>query len=135
MPKVLAYTVATLVALAALHAAAQTAPQSSRHIFLEKDLPDFPGREAVVYQVTYPPGTSNPPHRQDGHVFLHLLEGELEVQVKGGDLVTLAPGQSYYESPTDIHVVSRNPSATTPARAMVFMIHLKGAPMTRPVPE
>ena len=71
----------------------------------------------MVYQVTYPPGTSNPPHRHDGHVFLHLLEGELEVQVKGGDLVTLAPGQSYYESPTDIHVVSRNPSAYFGARA------------------
>jgi len=135
MPKLLAYAGATLVLLTALSIAAQTAPRSIRHVFMEKDLSDFPGREAVVYQVTYPPGTSNPPHRHDGHVFLHLLEGELQVQVKGGELVTLAPGETYYESPTDVHVVSRNPSATAPARAMVFMIHIKGAPMTRPVNE
>ena len=135
MPKLLAYAVASLVVFTALTISAQTAPRSSRQVFMEKDLADFPGREAVVYQVTYPPGTSNPPHRHDGHVFLHLLEGEVQVQVKGGELVTLAPGQTYYEAPTDVHIVSRNPSATVPARAMVFMIHMKGAPMTRPVPE
>ena len=131
-------TAAALVFLVPLLAAAQSsgaAPQSSRTMLMAKDLPDFPGKEAMVYIIEYPPGTNNPPHRHYGHVFLHVLEGQLNAQVKGGELVVLNPGSTYYESPADIHVVSRNPSATAPAKAMVFIIHDKGAPLTTPVKE
>ena len=115
---------------------AQTAaPQSSRKTLMAKDLPDFPGKEAMVYIVEYPPGTNNAPHRHNGHVFLHILEGQLNAQVKGGDLTVLNAGDTYYESPTDIHVISRNPSSTTPAKAMVFLIHDKGAALSVPVKE
>jgi quercetin dioxygenase-like cupin family protein len=117
-------------------AAAQTAaPQSSRKTLMAKDLPDFPGKEAMVYIVEYPPGTNNAPHRHNGHVFLHILEGQLNAQVKGGELTVLNAGDTYYESPTDIHVISRNPSSATPARAMVFLIHDKGAALSVPVKE
>lgn len=134
---------ATLVAVAAFVllvpvATAQTAgaaPQSSRKILMTKDLPDFPGKEALVFIVEYPPGTNNPPHRHNGNVFLHVLEGQLNAQVKGGELAVLNPGSTYYESPTDIHVVSRNPSATVPAKAIIFVIHDKGAPLSTPVKD
>ena len=119
-------------------ATAQTAggaPQSSRKVLMAKDLPDLPGKEAMVYIVEYPPGTNNPPHRHNGNVFLHVLEGQLNAQVKGGELTVLNPGSTYYESPTDIHVVSRNPSATVPAKAIIFIIHDKGAPLSTPVKD
>jgi quercetin dioxygenase-like cupin family protein len=119
-------------------ATAQTAgaaPQSSRKMLMAKDLPDFPGKEAMVYIVQYPPGTNNAPHRHNGHVFLHILEGQLNAQVKGGELTVLNPGDTYYESPTDIHVISRNPSSSVPAKAMVFLIHDKGAPLSTPVKD
>jgi quercetin dioxygenase-like cupin family protein len=102
---------------------------------MAKDLPDFPGKEAMVYIVEYPPGTNNVPHRHNGHVFLHVLEGQLNAQVKGGELTILNPGSTYYESPTDVHVISRNPSSTVPAKAMVFLIHDKGAPLSTPANE
>ena len=130
--------VAVLIFLVPLVAGAQTggaAPQSSRKILMTKDLPDLPGKEAMAYLIEYPPGTNNPPHRHYGHVFLHVLEGQLNAQVKGGELVVLNPGSTYYESPADIHVVSRNPSATVPAKAIIFIIHDKGAPLTTPVKE
>ena len=100
---------------------------------MAKDLPDLPGKEAMVYIVEYPPGTNNSPHRHNGHVFLHILEGQLNAQIKGGELTVLNPGDTYYESPTDIHVISRNPSSSTPAKAMVFLIHDKGAALSTPV--
>ncbi|TMH38523.1 MAG: cupin domain-containing protein [Betaproteobacteria bacterium] len=78
----------------------------------------------------YPPGTSNPPHRHDAHVFLHLLEGQLIVQLKDAQPVTLNPGDTYYESPNDIHMVSRNPSDSVPAKALIFMVKKIGAPST-----
>jgi quercetin dioxygenase-like cupin family protein len=95
-----------------------------------RELPDLAGKEALVRANVYPPGTSNPPHRHDAHVFLHILEGQLIVQLKGAQPVTLNPGDTYYESPSDIHVMSRNPSDTVPVKALIFMVKRIGAPAT-----
>ena len=130
--------VATLLTLLPLAAAAQTtgaAPQSSRKVLMTKDLADFPGKEALVYLIDYPAGTNNVPHRHDAHVFLHVLSGQLNAQVKGGELTVLNAGDTYYESPNDIHIVSRNPSSTTPAKAILFMLHNKGAALSTPVKD
>jgi quercetin dioxygenase-like cupin family protein len=110
--------------------AAQDAPRAVGKDLMVKALPDFAGREGVVRANVYPPGASSPPHRHDAHVFLHLLEGELIVQVKGAQAVTLHAGDTYYESPDDIHVMSRNPSDSIPAKALIFMVKKIGAPAT-----
>lgn len=127
------YSLVVIMLLASLPAAAaaqSTAPRSVGKDLMMKDLADLAGKQAVVRANEYPPGTSNPPHRHNAHVFLHLLEGQLIVQVKGGQPVTLKPGDTYYESPSDIHVVSRNPSASVTAKALVFMVKDIGAPAT-----
>jgi quercetin dioxygenase-like cupin family protein len=54
------------------------------------------------------------------------------MQVKGGQQVTLTPGQTFYEGPDDVHVVDRNASRTKPAKFVVFMIKGKGAPALVP---
>jgi len=127
------YSLVVIMLLASLPAAAaaqSTAPRSVGKDLMMKDLTDLAGKQAVVRANEYPPGTSNPPHRHNAHVFLHLLEGQLIVQLKGGQPVTLKPGDTYYESPSDIHVVSRNPSASVTAKALVFMVKDIGAPAT-----
>ena len=131
------FAVALLAAfILSFDAAAQaTAPQSSRKVLMTKDLADMAGKEALVYIVEYPPGTNNAPHRHNAHVFLHILEGQLNAQVKGGALTVLNPGDTYYESPDDIHVVSRNPSTTAGAKALIFMLHEKGAPLSTPIKD
>jgi quercetin dioxygenase-like cupin family protein len=55
------------------------------------------------------------------------------MQVKGGKEVTLTPGQTFYESPNDVHVVGRNASNTKPAKFLVFLVKNKGAPVLVPV--
>src|SRR5947208_15942844 len=134
----LPYSLVVIMLLASLPAAAaapSTAPRSVGKDLMMKDLADLAGKQAVVRANEYPPGTSNPPHRHNAHVFLHLLEGQLIVQLKGGQPVTLNPGDTYYESPNDIHVVSKNPSATMAAKALIFMVKDKGVPATTPVKE
>jgi quercetin dioxygenase-like cupin family protein len=61
-----------------------------------------------------------------------VLEGTIEMQVRGGKLVTLGPGQTLYEGPNDIHVVGRNASKTKPAKFVLFIIKDKGAPFVIP---
>ena len=95
---------------------------------LSKDLTDFPGKEGLMITVEYPPGGSDPIHRHNAHAFVYVLEGSIVMQVRGGKEVTLTPGQTFYEGPSDVHVVGRNASQTKPAKFVVFLVKDKGAP-------
>jgi len=97
-----------------------------------KDLPDFPGKEGLMITVEYPPGASDPVHRHNADAFVYVLEGSIVMQVMGGKEVTLTPGQTFYEGPTDVHVVGRNASQTKPAKFVVFLVKDKGAPVLVP---
>src|SRR6516162_2142000 len=99
---------------------------------MSKDLADFPGKEVLMITVVYPPGASDPIHRQKSHAFGYMLEGSVVMQVKCGKGVTLTPGQTFYEGPNDIHVVGRNASKTKPAKFVVFLVKDKGAPVFVP---
>ena len=100
---------------------------------LSKDLYNIPGKEGLMITVEYPPGASDPMHRHNAHGFIYVLEGSIVMQVKGGQEVTLTPGQSFYEGPDDVHVVGRNASPTEPAKFIVFLVKDKGAPVLIPV--
>src|SRR5689334_23047010 len=83
------------------------------------DLADYPGKEGRVIEVSYPPGAQDVVHRHDAHAFVYVLEGQIVMQLKGQPAVTLKAGQTFYEGPTDVHVVGRNASNTQPARFVV----------------
>ena len=99
---------------------------------LSKDLTDLPGKEGLMITVEYPPGASDPIHRHNAHAFVYVLEGSIVMQVRGGKEVTLTPGQTFYEGPSDVHVVGRNASQTKPAKFVVFLVKDKGAPVLVP---
>jgi quercetin dioxygenase-like cupin family protein len=98
-----------------------------------KRLPEVPGKEIEVITVDYAPGAVDAIHRHDAHAVVYVLEGEVEMQVRGGMLQRLGPGQVFYESPEDVHTVSRNASKTKPAKFVVFFIKNEGAPILTPV--
>jgi quercetin dioxygenase-like cupin family protein len=99
---------------------------------MSKDLAGLPAKEVLMYTVDFPAGFSSPVHRHNAQVFVYVLEGSVVMQVRGGEEVTLTPGQSFYESPNDIHVVSRNASSSKTAKFLVVLIHKKGAPLVIP---
>ena len=99
---------------------------------MSKDLTENPGKEALMIMVEYPPGSSDPIHRHNAQAFVYVLEGSIVMQVKGGEQVTLTPGQTFYEGPDDVHVVGRNASSTKPAKFLVVLIKNKGAPVLVP---
>lgn len=127
----------TRVAIAATIAVLATgsgvrAQQTVSTPVLAKDLPDFAGKEVVISTVEYPAGVASPPHRHDAHTFVYVLEGSVVMQVAGGQPVTLVPGQTFYENPSDVHATSKNASQTAKAKILVFMIKDKGKPGSRP---
>jgi quercetin dioxygenase-like cupin family protein len=100
---------------------------------MSKDLPETPGKEMLMIIVEHAPGGSTPIHRHHAPALVYVLEGSVVEQVKGGQEVTLTPGQTFYEGPDDVHVVDRNASRTEPAKFLVVLIKDKGAPALVPV--
>ena len=100
---------------------------------MSKDLKDFPGKEGLLITVQYPPGASDPIHRHNAHAFVYVLEGSIVMQLKGGKQVTLTAGETFYEGPSDVHIVGRTASNTQPAKFLVFLVKEKDAPVFVPV--
>jgi quercetin dioxygenase-like cupin family protein len=97
---------------------------------MTKDLPDVPGKEGMVEIVDFAPGEASQVHRHNADLFVYVLEGSIVTKLKGGSPQTVHAGDVFYESPTDIHTVSRNASETQPAKLLVFYVKAKGAPPT-----
>ena len=108
------------------------APEPTVHAVMTQALPEYPGKEALILTVEYPPGGADPVHRHDAHGFVYVLEGRIVMGVAGGDEVTLGPGQAFHEGPQDLHTVGRNASRTEPAKFVVFLLKDIGTPAVLP---
>jgi quercetin dioxygenase-like cupin family protein len=123
----------TKVLIAICQVAAAAAAQEAKVTpLMTQELTGIAGKEAMMVTVEYAPGASSTEHRHNAHTFVYVLEGSVVMQVKGGKEVTLGPGQTFYESPEDVHTVSRNASNAKPAKFLVFFVKQKGAPSTVP---
>ena len=100
-----------------------------------RELPDLPGKEGLIETVVLSPGEVVPAHRHDADVFVYVLEGSIITQVQGGKPRTVHAGEVFYESPTDVHIASRNASTTQPTTLLVFFVKKTGAPPTVAVPK
>ena len=120
-----------MLAAGTAHAAANP-PTAIVKELMTKALADYPGKEALMLTVVYPPGSSDPVHRHNAHAFVYVLEGSIVMAVRGGKTVTLTPGQTFYEGPTDVHTVGRNASRTKPAKFLVVLLKDSHQPVAVP---
>ena len=109
------------------------APEATVRSLMSRDLAGDPARELSMITIEYPPGSVDPVHTHHAQALVYVLEGTIMMQVRGGAPVTLAPGQTFYEAPDDVHIVGRNASQTEPAKFLVFLAKDKGAPLLTPV--
>ena len=102
-------------------------------VLFKQDLPDIAGKTGLMLTVEFEPGESSAAHRHNANTFVYVLEGTVVMQVQGGEEKTLTAGQTFYETPNDIHSISKNASASASAKILVFFIKESGAPVTMPV--
>ena len=125
-------TALVLACSAQLTQPAHAAPQPVVVPLMQKDVADMPGKEMLMLTVEYPPGAVESIHRHDAYAFVYVLEGTIVEQVRGGQEVTLTPGQTFYEGPNDVHTVGRNASMTKPAKFVVVLVKKKGVDAVLP---
>lgn len=107
---------------------------SIAHGLFQTDVGMAVDQEIVMLEVEYPPGVSSASHRHNAHTVVYVLEGTVTMQVEGGEMKTLSVGEVFYETPDDIHSVSRNASDTESAKILVFFLKKKDAPASEPAP-
>jgi quercetin dioxygenase-like cupin family protein len=120
----------SMLALATLTASAETiAP------VMKQSIPEAPGKNVLIATVSYKPGQASEAHMHPGSIFAYVLQGHVTSQLEGSPPKTFGPGESWYEAPGAHHVVSKNASATQPAKLLVFAIAGEGQELKLPIPQ
>jgi quercetin dioxygenase-like cupin family protein len=132
MRKVIAIIAACVVFSAG--AAAESAHETVTPNFAHP-LPNAPGKLLRAVIVDYPPGTASLPHShaKSAFIYAYVVSGSIETQLAGEAVRVLRAGESFYELPGSHHLVSRNASATEPARLLaVFVVDEGDTALTTP---
>lgn len=101
---------------------------------LKQSLDGLEGMEANVALIEVSPGHETERHTHPGHVFLFVLEGEVELDLEGHDPIRVKAGEAAYELP-NVPMVGRNISSSEGARLVLFQVGKANQEMTVPVPE
>ena len=107
------------------------------HTLISQALPALDGGhlKATLLEVRYGPGEASPPHSHPCAVIAYVVEGSLRTQVQGQPEMTYEAGQSFYEAPHGVHLVSANASSTESATFVAYMICDHDTPLNLDVPE
>lgn len=99
----------------------------------EQSIPNIPGKSLIALVVDYAPGGASPSHShaKSAFIFGYVVSGAIETQVNDGPRQIVRAGESFHELPGSRHPVSRNASATEPARLLaVFVVDTKERELT-----
>jgi quercetin dioxygenase-like cupin family protein len=116
---------------AAAHGPAEIVTPNFEHV-----IPNIPGKSLIAVVVDYPPGGASPPHThaKSAFIYAYVVSGALESQVNDGPRRVYHAGESFYEPPGASHLVSRNASATEPAKLLaVFVVDTGDKALTTPL--
>lgn len=115
---------------ASLAASEATRPLGTAQPVSSKALPNVPGKRVTLVTVTYAPGGYTPAHHHAGSVTAYVTAGTIRSQLAGGPLETFKAGESFFEPPGAIHLVSENASLTEPAELLAVFVADEGAILT-----
>lgn len=90
---------------------------------------------ATAVRVDYAPGATSIAHRHPGHAFVVVLSGEIESAVDGQPPQKYKAGEAWYETPNQLHRVSRNASSTEPASLVAWLLSDGKEELVKPEPE
>ena len=93
-------------------------------------LPNVPGKRVTIVRVFYGPGGFTRAHHHAGSVTAYVTKGEIRSQLAGGVVEVFKVGQSFFEPPGAVHLVSANASNTEPAELIAVFVADEGAQLT-----
>ena len=96
-------------------------------------MPATVGSNAEALRVEFAPGATSRPHTHPGPVFVVVVSGEVESQLDNGPVHTYKAGDAWYEAAGQEHRVTRNPSKSTSAVLVAWLLSDGKAPLVKPL--
>jgi quercetin dioxygenase-like cupin family protein len=96
-------------------------------------LPPQVFKRANALRVDFAPGATSSAHRHPGHVFVVVLSGEVESALDGQPAQRFKAGDAWYESPKQLHRVTRNASESEPASLVAWLLSDGKEALVQPV--
>jgi quercetin dioxygenase-like cupin family protein len=125
--------IAACVLMSALLAAGSALPSAASQLktVLAEPLANVPGKNLTAVTVTFAPGEKSPRHRHAGSVFVYVLSGAVRSENSAtGPVRIYQAGESFFEPPGSVHLISENASATEPAVLLTVFVADAGAQLT-----
>jgi quercetin dioxygenase-like cupin family protein len=91
--------------------------------------------KATIVEVTYGPAGSSPPHSHPCPVIGYVLRGVLRTQVKGEPAKIYKAGDTFYEAPGGVHLISANASDRAPVKFLAYFVCDHDTPLNVAPPE
>jgi quercetin dioxygenase-like cupin family protein len=90
----------------------------------EHELPNVPDKSLVALEVLYAPGGASPSHThpKSAFIYAYVLSGRIVSAVDDGESRIYRAGEGWHEVPGAHHRVSRNASATEPAKLLAIFV-------------
>jgi quercetin dioxygenase-like cupin family protein len=96
-------------------------------------LPNVPGKSLTAIVATFEPGASSPVHHHAGSVYAYVLTGTIRSENSAtGPEREYKAGESFFEPPGSVHLVTANASETEAASLLAVFIADEGATLTMP---
>lgn len=91
---------------------------------MEQDLPHLNGTalKATLLEVNYGPGEASPAHSHPCPVMVYVVAGAVRTKIQGTPEVVYRAGETFYEAPNGVHLISANASRTEPARMLAWFL-------------
>jgi quercetin dioxygenase-like cupin family protein len=113
----------------------QIAGERTSRTVLTHDLPQLDGSrlKADIVEVTYGPSAASPIHSHPCPVIGYVVEGKVRVKIAGQEEAVYKAGETFYEAPNSIHMVSANASDKEKAKFVAFFVCDHNAPLSSPI--
>ena len=105
-------------------------------VVLTHALPPLQGShlEATVVEVHYGPGESSPQHSHPCPVIGYVVQGAYRSEIEGEPEEVYKAGDTFYEAPNGLHVLSANASKTEPAAFIAVFVCDRDSPLSTDFP-
>ncbi len=91
-------------------------------VLLSQGLADMEGQDMTVIYLEYPPRTGTDAHRHPAHTVVYVISGQVESSLDDSAPVIYGAGESWYESPMQLHSMFRNPSDSETFKGIAVMV-------------
>ena len=127
----LASAVASALVVVGIQVAWSAGQESPKlEVLLSQELADMEERDMTLIYLEYPPGTGTDAHRHPAHTVVYVISGQVESSLDDSAPVIYGAGESWYESPMQLHATFRNPSDSEVFKGIAVMVRDTSKPIT-----